>query len=165
MSIVNRIAKSGLIQFDPVTLVKDIEVSVVSLSKFLHEEPILREKPFRKAIATHDWAVFAGQYVAIQIDEETLVPQWAAMLLTSYLQPYALGVCLGDQAAALDMAYESALAKLRVEDYNQKNIIIKGCSDGSVPNWVYVRLMEVLQPHANRIAYGEACSSVPIFKN
>ena len=165
MSIVNRVAESGLIQFDPVTLVKDMAVSVVSLSKFLHEEPILREKPFRQAIAAHDWSVFAGQYVAIQIDEETLVPQWATMLLTSYLQPYALGVCLGDEAAALDMAYESALAKLRVEDYDQKNIIIKGCSDGSVPDWVYVRLMEVLQPHANRIAYGEACSSVPIFKN
>ena len=52
----------------------------------------------------------------------------------------------------------------KVEDYKQKNIIIKGCSDGSVPDWVYVRLMEVLQPHANRIAYGEACSSVPLYK-
>ena len=92
------------------------------------------------------------------------MPQWAAMLLTSCLQPYALGICLGDQAAALNMAYESALAKLKVEDYNQKKIIIKGCSDGSVPDWVYVRLMEVLQPHANRIAYGEACSSVPLYK-
>ena len=42
MSIVNRIAKRSD-SVDPVTLVKDIEVSVVSLSKFLHEEPILRE--------------------------------------------------------------------------------------------------------------------------
>lgn len=164
MSIVNRVAESGLIQFDPATLVKDMEVSVVSISDFLHEEPILREKPFRLAIATHDWTDYTGQYVALHIDQETLVPQWAAMLLTSYLRPYALGICLGDQAAALDMAYESALAKLKVENYDQKNIIIKGCSDGSVPDWVYVRLMEVLQPHANRIAYGEACSSVPLYK-
>ena len=164
MSIVNRVAESGLIQFDPATLVKDMEVSVLSISDFLHEEPILREKPFRQLIADHDWAVFAGQYVAIQIDKETLVPQWATMLLTSYLEPYALGICLGDQATALDMAYEKALTKLSVEDYSEKNIIIKGCSDGSVPDWVYVRLMEVLQPHANRIAYGEACSSVPLYK-
>ena len=164
MSIVNRVAESGLIQFDPATLVKDLKVSVVFLSDFLHNEPILREKPFRLAIAAHDWTDYTGQYVAIQIDQGTLVPQWAAMLLTSCLQPYALGICLGDQAAALNMAYESALAKLKVEDYNQKKIIIKGCSDGSVPDWVYVRLMEVLQPHANRIAYGEACSSVPLYK-
>ena len=75
-----------------------------------------------------------------------------------------MGIVLGDQATALDMAYEKALAKLSVEDYSEKNIIIKGCSDGSVPDWVYVRLMEVLQPHANRIAYGEACSSVPLYK-
>ena len=165
MSIVNRVAESGLIQFDPATLVLDMEVSLVSISDFLHEEPILREKPFRQATAAHDWTNYAGQYVAIQIDEGTLVPQWAAMLLTSCLQPYALRVCLGDQAAALNMAYESALEKLDTKDYDQKNIIIKGCSDGSVPDWVYVRLMEVLQPHANRIAYGEACSSVPLYKN
>ena len=164
MSIVTRVAKSGLIQFDPATLIKDMVLSVVSLSDYLNDEPILREKPFRQRIAEHEWAVFAGHYVAIQIDKDILVPQWATMLLTSCLQPYAMGICLGDRAAALDMAYESALTKLRVEDYNQKNIIIKGCSDGSVPDWVYVRLIEVLQPHANRIAYGEACSSVHLYK-
>lgn len=164
MSIVNRVAESGLIQFDPATLVQDVEVSVVSISDFLNEEPILREKPFRQAIAAHDWTDFTGEYVALHINQETLVPQWAAMLLTSCLQPYALGVCLGGRAAALDMAYKSALAKLKGKDYDQKNIIVKGCSDGSVPDWVYVRLIELLQPHANRIAYGEACSSVPLYK-
>ena len=165
MSIVNRVAESGLIQFDPATIIKDMAVSVVSLSDFLNDELILREKTFRKAIATHDWTEYTGHYVAIQIDEATLVPQWATMLLTSCLIPHAQGVCLGNQASALDMAYESALSKLKIEDYDQKNIIIKGCSDGSVPDWVYVRLMEVLQPHANRISYGEACSSVPLYKN
>ena len=164
MSIVNRVAESGLIQFDPATLVQDMKVSVLSISDFLHEEPILREKPFRQAIAAHDWTAYTGQYVALQIEQETLVPQWAAMLITSCLQPFALGVCLGGRAAALDMAYESALAKLKGKDYDQKNIIIKGCIDGSVPDWVYVQLIEVLQPHANRIAYGEACSSVPLYK-
>ena len=54
MSIVNRVAESGLIQFDPATLVKDAKVTVVSLSSFLNEDKILREKPFRQAIAAHD---------------------------------------------------------------------------------------------------------------
>ena len=61
MSIVNRVAESGLIQFDPATLVKDMEASVVSISDFLHEEPILREKPFRQAIAAHAGANYTGQ--------------------------------------------------------------------------------------------------------
>ena len=165
MSILNRVAESGLIQLDPATLVKDMKLSVVCLSDFLHEEPVLREKPFRQAIAAHDWRDYTGKYVALQINPETLVPQWAAMLLTSCLKPYALRICLGDHTAALNMAYESAITKLKVEDYYKKNIIVKWCSDGSVPEWVYVRLMEVLQPHAKRIAYGESCSSVPLFKN
>jgi len=82
MSIVNRVAESGLIQFDPAALVKDMAVSVVCLSDFLNDEPILREKPFRQVIAEHDWTVYAGQFVALQINEDTLVPQWAAMLIT-----------------------------------------------------------------------------------
>ena len=164
MSIVNRVAESGLIQFDPATLVKDAEVTIVSLSSFLNEDKILREKPFRQTIAAHDWTIYKGQYVGLHIAEDTLVPQWAAMLMTSHLQSHAAGVCLGDQDVATALAYESALTTLKVENYKQKNIIIKGCSDGSVPDWVYVRLMEVLQPHANRIAYGEACSSVPLYK-
>ena len=164
MSIINRVAESGLIQFDPANLVKDAKVIVVSLSSFLNENKILREKPFRNAIAAHDWTVYKGQYVGLHNAEDIIVPQWAAMLITSHLQSNAIGVCLGDQNAATALAYESALKTLKIEDYKQKNIIIKGCSDGSVPDWVYVRLMEVLQPHANRIAYGEACSSVPLFK-
>ena len=164
MSIINRVAESGLIQFDPANLVKDAKVIVVSISSFLNENKILREKPFRNAIAAHDWTVYKGQYVGLHNAEDIIVPQWAAMLITSHLQSNAIGVCLGDQNAATALAYESALKTLKIEDYKQKNIIIKGCSDGSVPDWVYVRLMEVLQPHANRIAYGEACSSVPLFK-
>ena len=164
MGIINRVAKSGLIQFDPASLVKDAKVTVVSMSSFLNQNKILREKPFRQAIAAHDWTVYKGQYVGLHVAEDTIVPQWAAMLMVSHLQSHTAGVCLGDQNAAMALAYESALTTLKVEDYKQKSIIIKGCSDGSVPDWVYVRLMEVFQPHASRIAYGEACSSVPLYK-
>ena len=119
MSIVNRVAESGLIQFDPATLVKDMVVSVVSFSDFLHEESILREKPFRQAITAHDWTHYTGQYVAIQIDQETLVPQWAAMLVTSCLLPHVQGVCLGSQGSALDMAY---VAAGRYDGFFQNNL-------------------------------------------
>ena len=73
----------------------------------------MREKPFRQAITSHDWTIYAGHYVAIQINEDTLVPQWATMLVTSNLLPHAQRVCLGNQSSALDMAYESALEKTR----------------------------------------------------
>ena len=99
MSIVNRVAESGLIQFDPATIIEDMAVSVVSISDFLNDELILREKPFRQAIATHDWTEYTGKYVAIQIDEATLVPQWATMLLTckQHCSP------LRDQCSLIDL--------------------------------------------------------------
>jgi hypothetical protein len=53
MTIVNRVATSGLINLDPATLIKDVSVTVLALADFMGKEPILREKPFREALKTH----------------------------------------------------------------------------------------------------------------
>ncbi|MFM7769327.1 MAG: DUF2480 family protein, partial [Bacteroidota bacterium] len=40
----------------------------------------------------------------------------------------------------------------------------KGCSNLKVSANVYVQIQQKLQPVANRIMFGEPCSTVPIFK-
>jgi len=164
MAIVNRVAASGLIDLDPATLIKDVSVTVLELADFMNNEPILREKPFREALKTHDWSTYKNQYVAIHMNEDTIVPQWTPMLMTAKLQSVVKGVCLGNRQDAISLAYNDAIQQLDFKGFAGKNVIVKGCSDGAVPNWVYVRLMKELQPYANRISYGEACSSVPLYK-
>ncbi|MCW8980277.1 MAG: DUF2480 family protein, partial [Altibacter sp.] len=51
-----------------------------------------------------------------------------------------------------------------VEEYKDKPVIIKGCSHKAIPPAAYTLLAQKLQPIAKSIMYGEACSSVPLFK-
>ena len=164
MEIVNRVSESGLITLDPAEFVKGIDVSTIYLSEFLEEGVVLREKAFREKLKNTDWSGFEGHYVGIIIDGDLLIPQWAAMLLSAQLTGMAKAVCVGDKDAAMRRAFEDAIDQLDMEAYKGKNLIIKGCGDGTVPPSVFVRLITRLTPVANRIAYGEACSSVPLFK-
>ncbi len=164
MEIVNRVAESGLITLDPAEFVKGADVSTINLSDFLEEGVVLREKAFREKLKNTDWSGYKDHYVGIIIDGDLLIPQWAPMLLSAQLTGIAKAVCVGDKEAAMLQAFEDAIDQLDVEAYKGKNLIIKGCGDDSVSPSVFVRLITRLTPVANRIAYGEACSSVPLFK-
>jgi len=53
---------------------------------------------------------------------------------------------------------------LDISEYQDKFLIIKGCATKPVPENAYIELIQKLQPVAKSIMYGEACSSVPLFK-
>jgi hypothetical protein len=57
------------------------------------------------------------------------------------------------------------LNNLDVSEFKNKPIIIKGCSKKPVPQNAYIMLANKLKPIAKSIMYGEACSSVPLYKN
>ena len=42
--------------------------------------------------------------------------------------------------------------------------MIKGCSDPSIPEGAYIQLVQRIQTVAKSLFYGEACSSVPLWK-
>ena len=48
--------------------------------------------------------------------------------------------------------------------YKDKPVMIKGCSDNSIPENAYVQLIILLKTVSRSLFYGEACSSVPIWK-
>ena len=67
------------------------------------------------------------------------------------------------QALPQDMC-QDIINNLDVSDFKDKPIIIKGCSNKPVPQNAYIMLSNKLKPIAKSIMYGEACSSVPLFK-
>jgi hypothetical protein len=56
------------------------------------------------------------------------------------------------------------LGKLDSEQYRDKKIVVKGCSDKAVPTAAYMELTRILRPVAHSIMFGEPCSTVPIYK-
>ena len=53
---------------------------------------------------------------------------------------------------------------LDLSPFIDKPVIIKGCSEKMVPDDAYIQLIAKLQPVVKSLFYGEACSSVPLYK-
>jgi hypothetical protein len=60
--------------------------------------------------------------------------------------------------------FSELIAALPGEEYADKRLVIKGCSDLPVPVSAYVEIVAKLQPVAKSIMFGEPCSTVPVFK-
>ena len=56
------------------------------------------------------------------------------------------------------------ISNLNLKPYENIPIIIKGCSDMTIPEDAYIQLLQRLQTVAKSLFYGEACSSVPLWK-
>ena len=58
-----------------------------------------------------------------------------------------------------------AIAHYDFTTLSGKRVLVKGCSDESIPENAYVELVEHLKPVVKSLMFGEACSNVPVFKN
>jgi hypothetical protein len=85
-------------------------------------------------------------------------------LVTSHLQPYSRKVVMGTLEDLEVQLFSEEIQLLDVTPFKDKPVIIKGCSDKTVPQDAYVQLIAKLQPIVKSLFYGEACSSVPLYK-
>ena len=162
--IINRVASSAIVTFDLEDLYVRGERVVLDISAQLYEGIILKEKPFREFIKTHDWSRYKGKFVAVKCSADAIVPTWAYMLLTVSLEPYAAMVVFGDRVDLEEKLYHDALARVPWEKYKDAKVVIKGCSKVEVPTAAYVEATRRLRPLASSIMFGEPCSTVPVFK-
>ena len=162
--IVNRVAQSKLITFNLEEYYPNGERKLLDIKDWLFEGFILREKEFRSHIDEHDWSTYQDAYVALQCSSDAIVPGWAFMLIASKLQPYAKKVVQGSLENLETALYQSILENLDVTAFTDKPVIIKGCSNKPVPENAYLMAVARIQEVAKSVMYGEACSSVPLYK-
>jgi len=162
--IVNKVAASKLVTFDLEAYYPEGERMEIDIKEWLFEGVVLREKEFRAAVAAHDWERYDGAFVALYCSTDAIVPVWAFMLITTYLHARARKVVLGSPEALETALFENILSTMDLEPFRGKPVIIKGCSRKPVPAAAYVQATTKLQEVARSIFYGEACSSVPLFK-
>ena len=163
-TIFNRVAESKLITFDLEKLYQIGDRITIDLSQWLDKGIILREKEFRLKLKQHNWKVYRNQFVAIYCSTDAVLPAWASLLVTTYLQPYAKKVVMGTLIDLETHLFTEEIKKINVSSFKDKAVIIKGCTDKKVPEDSYVQLISRLQPVVKSLFYGEACSSVPLFK-
>jgi hypothetical protein len=160
----NKVAESSLITFNLEDLYQVGARLTFDLKDFLFEGLILREKDYREELKNRDWSTFQYAFVNIQCSADAIVPQWAFMLAAAYLQPVAKRVVMGTPETLETVLYQESLANLDLEQFRDERVIVKGCSKYPVPTSAYVEFVSKLTPVAKTVMYGEACSTVPLFK-
>ena len=162
--IINRVANSALEVFDLEDYYPSGIRTQIDISQWLLEGFLLKEKEFREALKNHDWSQYQNHLVAIHCSTDAIFPAWATILVTTYLSSFAKKVVLGTIDDLNTALYQDVLATIDYSPYQDKPVIIKGCSKKPVPESAYIMAVQKLQPLVKSIMYGEACSAVPLYK-
>ena len=162
--IINRVANSKLKVIDLEDYYPDGKRILFDIKDWLLEGLVLREKDFRASVSQHDWSKYKDCYVALHCSTDAIVPDWAYMLITIQLNNFAKKVIIGNLDHLESILFTTIISNLDVSLYEDMPVIIKGCSHKPVPSNALVMLTERLQPIAKSIMFGEACSSVPLYK-
>ena len=164
MEIINKVAQSGLITIEMKSFKGGQKRTVIDIKKWLFEGVVLKEKLFRSHLKEVQWDNYNNHFVAIHCSEDAIVPVWAYMLITTYLKPYAEKIILGDSNELEAHIFCQNINQLKVSDYKDKRVLIKGCSDTYIPDTSFVLISDLLINEVKSLMFGEACSNVPIFK-
>lgn len=164
-AIVNRVTESGIITLDLKDFYPRGEVVVLDIKNYLFKGLILKEKEFRETLKQTDWHQYSEKYVAVTNTTDAIIPLWAYMLITSYLQPQAIEITYGTEITLRDTVLLKNIENLDTEVYAGKRVVIKGCGDAVLPEAAYIAITKKLRPVVKSLMYGEPCSTVPVYKS
>ena len=162
--IVNKVANCKLVTIDLEEFYQEGERVLLDIKKWLYQEQILKEKEFRETLKNYNWSDYHNKFVAITCSTDVIIPSWAYLLMTVYLSPYAKKIVVGNFEQLETSIYQDIIIDLPLKEYENKPVIIKGCSKKNIPNTAFTLLTAKLLPVVKSIMYGEACSNVPLFK-
>lgn len=161
----NKVAESGLINFDLSTLLPKGERKGIDLKDFLFQEMILKEKDFREKVEAINIEEYKDTYIYIYNSVDTIIPLWAYFVLTAKLTDVAKKIVFGNREDLEVILMHNAIQTYDFEEMRGKRVLVKGCSDKEIPENAYIELVEQLKPLVKSLMFGEACSNVPIVKN
>ncbi|QNM84732.1 DUF2480 family protein [Polaribacter pectinis] len=163
--IINRVANSKLKTFDLEEIYPEGKRVLFDIKDWLFQELILKETDFRASVKNHDWSQYKNTFVAVSCSVDAIIPSWAFMLVAAEITPFANKVVIGDLELLETVIYQELLQFVDYKDFADSPVIIKGCAEKPIPNSAYAFLIEKLQPITKSIMFGEACSTVPLYKS
>lgn len=165
--IVNKVKQSNkLVTLDLQKYFDATPIIEFDIKDFLYEGLILKEEEFRTQLENHDWEQYANKYLAIYCSTDAIISKWAYMLIAAYASSHAKDVFKGTKTDFLFEIYCRNLESVNWKDYEDKFVILKGCSskEKPVPESVYLFATKKLVPYVKKLMYGEACSNVPVYR-
>lgn len=164
MELINRVAQSGIVTIDIEQLINEDLITELDISQFLFKGLLLREKEFRTALKAYDWEQFRDKKVAVFCSTDAIVAQWAYMLIANHLIDIASDFYWGTKDMVWKDVLIQTIRQLDPNEYIDKRIVIKGCGTRPLPDAAYLEITKRLQPAVKSLMFGEACSTVPVYK-
>ena len=162
--IINRVANSPLITIDLTDYAPRDPVAILDIKDFLFEGIILKEKDFRNTLKEFDFSVYSDKIVALYCSSDAIVPMWAFMLTTSYLNNSASEIYFGKKEDIFQQLFCDNINAIDATEFENKKVIVKGCGQIPLTEALYIAITKKLQNTVSSLMFGEACSAVPVFK-
>jgi Protein of unknown function (DUF2480) len=163
-TFVNKVAESGIVTIDLASYLPQQTIVLFDLKDYLFMGLILKEKDYRTALKELDLTPFENKIVALHCSADAIVPSWAYMLASTYLNTVSNALYFGDEAAVRQTILINNINALDPETFAEKRIVVKGCGDESITSAAYLAITNKLYNVSKSIMYGEPCSTVPIYK-
>lgn len=149
-----------LVQFFPT----ENEIVGIDIATFLFKGLLLKEDDFRKAISEIDFKQYIEKYVCVYCSTNAIVPFWAYMVLAAELAPFTKDAAACKPENGSQIFLERNILSFNTEFFEGKRVIVKGCGNKQIDERAYLLIAQKLAKNVRAIMYGEACSSVPVFK-
>lgn len=162
--IVNKVKLSKLVTVDLEKLISNHEIIELDLKDFLYQGMILKEKEFREKMDSYNWDAYKNVYLTVNCSTDAIIPKWAYMLVVQHANSYVKELFFGSKSEAMSQLFKKKIDELNWESYNEKYVLLKGCSKIDVPAEIYMYATQKLLPHVKKLMYGEACSNVPVYR-
>ena len=162
--IENKVAKSGLVNIALSDFGPKETIIELNIKQFLHNGFILKEKDFRKGLSDFDFELYREKTTALYCSAETVIPMWAYMLITSYLNSVGSKVFFGNKKEIFQLMLLKNIEKIDGKKYKNKRVLVNGCSNIELNESFFIAITKKLQNEVISLMFGEACSAVPIYK-
>ena len=162
--IINRVANSNLITIDLADYAPTSAIKILDIKDFLFEGVLLKEKEFRSSLKEFDFSAYTNKTVALNCSTDAIVPMWAFMLITSYLNNIASEIHFGTKKKVFQTIFTSNIDAIDATEFENKKVIVKGCGQVPLTETLYIAITKKLQNTVSSLMFGEACSAVPVFK-
>jgi len=163
--IVNRVANSSLISMDLTDYAPTQTIAVLDLKDFLFQGIVLKEKEFRQSLKEFDFSIYTNTTVALNCSADAIVPMWAFMLVTSYLNSVNSDIHFGVKEDVFQQIFTNNINEIDSSEFESKKVIVKGCGQIPLTEALYIAITKKLQNTVSSLMFGEACSAVPVLKN
>jgi len=162
--IVNKVAESGLISLDLEQWYPKQEIVSFDIKDHLFMGMIVKEKEFRESLKQINWSAYKDKLVSITCSADAIIPVWAYMLVTGYLQPVCSDLYMGTEQEFLKHLFLRNIEAADLSAYRDQRVIVKGCGETPIGEFAYMAISKRLLPMVKTLMYGEPCSTVPVYK-